>query len=185
MSTGFWWSGGGIICVLQIHLIFMLPRRKFEGYINLPLFVRSSVRILIHGLSGYLPLQFRSYNFNILKDVYTHIMYYAWSQEFDFHQIFSKWQVVELSHFVRPSGYRYMVCPAISSYRIGATALIFCMIFMHIMEVDLFIISYGQVGGIMCVLQTHFIFRKITPSKNNFVHNYQVQGHTSFLVFLK
>jgi hypothetical protein len=45
---------------------------------------------VIHGLSGYLPLQFWSYNFNILKDVYTHIMDYAWSQEFDFHQIFSK-----------------------------------------------------------------------------------------------
>ena len=89
----------------------------------------------------------------------------ACSQDFDFHQIFSKWQVVGLSHFVRPSGYRYMVCPAISSYRIGATALIFCMMFIHIMEVDLFIISYGQVGGIMCVLQTHFIFRKITPNK--------------------
>jgi hypothetical protein len=45
---------------------------------------------------------------------------------------------------VRPSGYRYMVCPAISSYSFGATALIFCMMFIHIMEVDLFIISYGQ-----------------------------------------
>ena len=31
-----------------------------------------------------------------------------------FHQIFSKWQVVGLSHFVRPPGYRYMVCPAVS-----------------------------------------------------------------------
>ena len=36
---------------------------------------------------------------------------------------------------VRPSGYRYMVCPAISSYSFGATALIFCMMFIHIMEV--------------------------------------------------
>ena len=38
---------------------------------------------------------------------------------------------------VRPSGYtgRYMVCPAISSYSFGATALIFCRIFIHIMEV--------------------------------------------------
>ena len=32
----------------------------------------SSVRIQIHGLSGYLLLQFRSYSFNILYDVYTH-----------------------------------------------------------------------------------------------------------------
>ena len=55
-----------------------------------------------------------------------------------------------------------MVCPAISSYSIGATALIFCMMFIHIMEVDLFIISYGQAGAsfvsYICVLQTHFIF---------------------------
>jgi hypothetical protein len=28
-----------------------------------------------------------------------------------------------------------MICPAISSYSFGATALIFCMMFMHIMEV--------------------------------------------------
>jgi hypothetical protein len=36
---------------------------------------------------------------------------------------------------IRPSGYRYMVCPAISSYSFGATALIFCGMFIHIMEV--------------------------------------------------
>jgi hypothetical protein len=36
---------------------------------------------------------------------------------------------------VRPSGYRYMVCSAISSYSFGATALIFCGMFIHIMEV--------------------------------------------------
>ena len=69
----------------------------------------------------------------------------------------------------------------LSSYGIGATALIFCMMFIHIMEVDLFIISYGQVGGIICVLQTHFILKKITPNKTT-VHNCQVWGHTSFLV---
>ena len=39
--------------------------------------------------------------------------------------------------FVRASGYRYMVCPAVSSYRFGARALIFCRIFIHIMEVYL------------------------------------------------
>jgi len=38
-------------------------------------------------------------------------------------------------HFVCPSGYRYMVRPAISSYSFGATALIFCIRFMNIMEV--------------------------------------------------
>ena len=36
---------------------------------------------------------------------------------------------------VRPSGYRYMVCSAISSYSFGATALIFCRMFIHIMQV--------------------------------------------------
>ena len=46
-----------------------------------------------------------------------------------------KMTVVGLSHFVRPSGHRYMVCPAISSYRFGATALIICRMFIHIMEV--------------------------------------------------
>ena len=34
-----------------------------------------------------------------------------------------------------PFGYRYMVCSAISSYSFGATALIFCRMFIHIMEV--------------------------------------------------
>jgi hypothetical protein len=38
-------------------------------------------------------------------------------------------------NFVHPSGYRYMVCLAISSYSFGATALIFCRMFIHIMEV--------------------------------------------------
>jgi hypothetical protein len=46
--------------------------------------------------------------------------------------------------FFRSSGYRYMVCPAISFYSFGATVLMFCMMFIYIMEVDLFIISYGQ-----------------------------------------
>ena len=32
-------------------------------------------------------------------------------------------------------GYRYMICPAISFYSFGATALIFCRMFIHIMEV--------------------------------------------------
>ena len=79
---------------------------------------------------------------------------------------------------VRPSGQRYMVCPAISSYSFGATALIFCMMFIHIMEVDLFIISYGQAQFLTDTL--HF-FKNHSP-QNNFVHNYQVRGHTSILV---
>ena len=40
-----------------------------------------------------------------------------------------------------------MVCPAVSSYSFGATALICCTMFIHIMEADLFIISYGQAGA--------------------------------------
>ena len=40
-----------------------------------------------------------------------------------------------------------MVCPAISPYSVGATALIFCMMFIQIMEADLLIISDGQVGA--------------------------------------
>jgi hypothetical protein len=39
-----------------------------------------------------------------------------------------------------------MVCPAISSYSFGATALIFCMMFMHIMEVG---IICGEMGIIL------------------------------------
>jgi hypothetical protein len=36
---------------------------------------------------------------------------------------------------IRSSGYRYMVCPAISSYSFEPTALIFFRMFIHIMEV--------------------------------------------------
>jgi hypothetical protein len=42
---------------------------------------------------------------------------------------------INLPLSVRPSGYRYMVCPANFSYSFRATALIFCRMFMHIMEV--------------------------------------------------
>jgi hypothetical protein len=41
---------------------------------------------------------------------------------------------INLPLSVCPSGYRYMVCPANSSYRFRATALIFCRMFIHIME---------------------------------------------------
>ena len=51
---------------------FYAPATKSREHINLPLSVRSSVWIQIHGLSGYLLLQFWSYSFNILQDVYTH-----------------------------------------------------------------------------------------------------------------
>ena len=73
-----------------------------------------------------------------------------------------------------------MVCSAIS-YSFGATALIFCMMFIHIMEVDLFIIFFGQAGASF-VSYRHTSFKKNHSEQNNFVHNYQVWGHTSFLV---
>jgi hypothetical protein len=38
------------------------PQAKFGGYIGITLSVRSSVRIYIHGLSGYLLLQLWSYS---------------------------------------------------------------------------------------------------------------------------
>ena len=64
-----------IVCPLSINFFTLLlcPHDKESGgHINLPLSVRSSVQIQIHGLSGYLLLQFWSYSFNILQDVYTH-----------------------------------------------------------------------------------------------------------------
>ena len=72
--------------------------------------------------------------------------------------------------FVCPSGYRCMVCPAISSYSFGATALIFCRMFIHIMEVCMSTGFWWSGGGIICVLQTHFIFKKshISPQKYHF-----------------
>jgi len=63
------------------------------------------------------------------------------------------------SHFVRPSGYRYMVCSAISSYSFITTALIFCMMFIHIMKVCMSTRFWWSGGGIICVLLTHFIFK--------------------------
>ena len=59
--------------ILSFLLIFYAPATKSGGggILIYPLSVRSSVRIQIHGLSGYL-LQFWSYSFNILQDVYIH-----------------------------------------------------------------------------------------------------------------
>jgi hypothetical protein len=59
----------------------------------------------------------------------------------------------------RPSGYRYMVCLAISSYSFGATALIFCRMFIHIMEVCMSTGFWWSGGGIICVS----MLKKITP----------------------
>ena len=65
----------GKYCKTTTHHFHFLCLRD-EGHINLLLSVRSSVRlsvrIQIHDLFGYLLLQFWSYSFNILQDVYTH-----------------------------------------------------------------------------------------------------------------
>ena len=52
----------------SLAVFCMPPRQRVGGHINLPL----SVRIQILVLFGYLLLQFWSYSFNILQDVYTH-----------------------------------------------------------------------------------------------------------------
>jgi hypothetical protein len=143
-------------------IIFLLcPRdEKLGGILIYPCpFVLSSVRP-----SGYRYMvcsAISSYSFGatvlIFCRMFIHIMEVCMSTGFWFSSNILKMTgtVVGLSHFVRPSGYRNMICPAISSYSFGATALIFCM--MYIVEVDLFIISYGQVGASF-VSYRHFIF---------------------------
>ena len=58
-----------------------------------------------------------------------------------------------------------MICPAISSYSFGATTLIFCRMFIHIMEVCMSTGFWWSGGGIICVLQTHFILKKSLLTK--------------------
>ena len=86
--------------------VFYAPATKSRrGILIYPL----SVRIQIHGLSGYL-LQFWSYSFNILQDVYTH----NGGVHVQRILIFIKYSQNDRQldcHFVRPFGYRYMVCP--------------------------------------------------------------------------
>jgi hypothetical protein len=149
----------------------MPPRQRVGGggHINLPP-VRPSIR---PSRCRYMVCPvISSYSFGatalIFCRMFIHINFnwrYACPQDFDFHQIFSEWQVVGLSHFVCLSGYRYMVCPAISSYSFGATALIFCMMFIHIMEVWMSTGFWWSGGDIICVLQTHFIFKKSLLTK--------------------
>ena len=139
----------------QLSFFFMPPRRRVGGHINLPLSIRLSVRIQIHGLFCYLLLQFWSYSFNILQDVYTHnggghvhriLIFFKYSRT----QSFFSYQLHKGN----------MVCLANSSYSFRATALIFCRMFIHIMEVCIPTGFSWSGGGIICVLQTHFIFKK-------------------------
>ena len=96
---------------------------------------RSSVRIQIHGLSGYLLLQFWSYSFNMLYDVYTH------NAGVHVHRILIYSNILKMTGSQTQSFFPYqlhkgnIVCPANSSYSFRATALIFCMMFINIMEV--------------------------------------------------
>ena len=92
----------------------MLPRRRVGGGILIyPCSsIRSSVRIQIHGLSGYLLLQFWSYSFNILYDVYTH------NGDVHVHRIliFFKYSQNDRQFFSYQLHKGNMVCPANSSY---------------------------------------------------------------------
>jgi hypothetical protein len=137
------------------HLVDITVIRQTDSTFDSPFYspaTKSRGGILIYPCPSVRPSRYRymvcpaisSYSFGATALIFCRMFI---PQDFDFHQIFSKWQVVGLSHFVRPSRYRYMVSPAISSYSFGATALIFRTMFIHIMEVDLFIISYGQVGA--------------------------------------
>jgi hypothetical protein len=53
-----------------------------------------------------------------------------------------------------------MVCPAISSDSFGATALIFCRMFIHIMEVCMSTGFFGQAGAsFVSYRHTSFFFK--------------------------
>ena len=107
---------------------FLCPCDKESG--GILIYPCPSVRIQIHGLSSYLLLQFWSYSFNILQDVYTHnggVHIHRISIFIKYSQNDRQLDLVIL--FVRP---HIDTCLAISSYSFGATALIFCMMFIHI-----------------------------------------------------
>ena len=121
---------------------FLCPRDKESGGIIYPCpsvrpfvrpFVHPFVRpIQIHRLSGYLLLQFWSYRFNILQDVYTHnggvyvhriLIFIKYSQ--------NDRQLDLIILFVLPDIDTWFVRLSLP------TALIFCRMFIHIMEVCL------------------------------------------------
>jgi hypothetical protein len=158
--TNFSWSTDFIN---MAYIICMPPRRRVGVHINLSLSVRPS------GYRYMVCPAISSYSFGatalIFCRMFIHIMEVCRSTGFWFSSNILKRQVVGLGHFVRPSGYRYMVCPAISSYSFGVTALIFCRMFIHIMEVCMSTGFWWSGGGIICVLQTRFILKKSLLTK--------------------
>ena len=133
-----------------------------------------SVRIQIHGLSGYLLLQFWSYSFNVLQDVYTHnggvhvhriliyikylIMTGSWTQSFFYVPTTKSRGGGEiLSNIHRMTG----SWTSFPSYQLHNGNMV-CMAPTTVF--DLFIISYGQAGASF-VSQTHFIFKKSLLTK--------------------
>jgi hypothetical protein len=93
-----------------------------------------------------------------------------------FHQIFSKWQVVELSHFVRPSGYIYMVCPAISSYRI------FHQIFSkwQVVELSHFVRPFGYIYMVCPAISSYSFGATALIICRMYVHIMEVWMYTGF-----
>ena len=112
----------------------------------------SSVRIQIHGLSGYLLLQFWSYSFNIVQDVYTRnggvhvhriLIFFKYSQN-DRQLDFFSYQLHKGN----------MVCPVNPSSSFRASALIFFR---------MFIVLYTHNGGV----HVHGILIFIKYSQND------------------
>ena len=125
-----------------------------------------------------------SYSFRatalIFSRIFIHIMEMCMSTGFWFSSNILK-MTGSWSHFDRPSGFKYMVCPAISSYSFGATALIFCMMFIHIMEVCMSTGFWWSGGGHHLCLTDTLHFFKITPNKTTLSIIIKCGGHTSFL----
>ena len=157
----------GLMCMLNV---FLCPHDEESGGILIYLCpsVRPSVRLFVrpdidNGLSS-------SYSFGatslILCRMFIHIMEVCMSTGFRFSsnilKMTSSWTQSFCSYQLHKGN---MVCPANSSYSFRATALIFCRMFIHIMEVCMSTGFGRSDGGIICVLQTHFICFKSLLTK--------------------
>jgi cellulose synthase/poly-beta-1,6-N-acetylglucosamine synthase-like glycosyltransferase len=104
----------------------------------------------------------------ILCRMFIHIMEVCMSTGFWFSSNILK---ITGSHFIRPSRYRYMVCSANSSYRFRATALIFCRMFIHIMEVCMST-RFWFSSNILKITGSHFVrpsrYRYMVCSSNSY-----------------